>query len=83
MSRLSPAASRAATATCLLACTLWFFAPLVWEGQVLFERDVGLLAHASTESIVRAVGEGSLPWWDPNPSFGIPVLEQPDRKSVV
>src|SRR4029077_13524156 len=26
---------------------------------------------------VRAVGQGSLPWWDPNLSFGEPLVEYP------
>lgn len=59
----------------LLACTLFFFSPLVFRGQVIFERDVFSVWHAQIEAIVRAVGEGSLPLWDPHASFGEPLME--------
>jgi len=59
----------------IAACMLWFFAPLVFQGQVLFERDVFSVWHAQVEAIVRAAGEGSLPLWDPHASFGEPVME--------
>ena len=59
----------------LFACTLWFFAPLLFDGQVLFQRDIFGAWHALIEGIVRAVGEGSLPVWDPYASFGEPLIE--------
>lgn len=66
---------RAAVSLSLLLCTLWFFAPLIFLGQVIFERDVFSVWHAQIEAIVRAVGEGSLPLWDPHASFGEPLME--------
>src|SRR4029077_8894201 len=69
--------SRLATAAALLFCTLWLFAPVVFGRQVFFERDAALFWHAQTDATVRAVGQGSLPWWDPNLSFGEPLVEYP------
>ncbi len=71
---VSPRLLRSLAALSLVACHLWFFAPLL-RGQVLFERDIALFWQAQTEALVRAVGEGSLPWWDPHLSFGEPLME--------
>jgi len=70
-----PRLARSAASLALIACTLWFFAPLIFRGQVIFDRDVFSGWHALIEAIVRAVGEGSLPLWDPYASFGEPVME--------
>jgi hypothetical protein len=51
------------------------FCDAVLGGGVLYERDIYLYWHAQVESIVRAVGAGAWPLWDPLASFGEPLWE--------
>ena len=72
---MRPRLAPSAVSLALIACTLWFFAPLIFLGRVIFDRDVFSGWHALTEAILRAIGEGSLPLWDPYASFGEPLME--------
>jgi hypothetical protein len=63
----------------LLAVALAAIWPLrgVYTGHAVYQRDVHLVWHAQVEGFVRAVTGGSLPLWDPAPSFGQPLLGDP------
>jgi hypothetical protein len=45
--------------------------------NVLFERDFNNLWYPRVSSLVRAVGEGAWPIWDPFPGFGHSVAADP------
>jgi len=53
------------------------FRELVFEGRVLFERDIHLFWYTQVESFVRIVTTPAWPLWDPYTSFGQPLLADP------
>ena len=61
----------------LLAFVLIFFRSAVFGGQVLFARDIALVWHPQVSSILKSVGAGSWPLWDPYRGFGQPLLADP------
>jgi len=46
----------------------------LFDGGVLYKRDVHLVWTPQVEDFVRGVLSGALPLWDPCPSFGQPLL---------
>lgn len=62
----------------LLAFVLIFFRRAVFGGQVLFARDIALVWHPQVSSIIKSVGAGSWPLWDPYRGFGQPLLADPN-----
>jgi hypothetical protein len=56
---------------------LVFFRRAVVGGQVLFERDIALVWYPQVSSILKSVGAGSWPLWDPYRGFGQPLLADP------
>ena len=42
-------------------------------GEVIFRRDVHLMWYAQAEAMVRAVGHGEWPLWNPDIGFGQPL----------
>jgi hypothetical protein len=53
--------------------TLLFW-PIVFQGRVLYARDLHAFLYPELESFARAVAGGSWPLWDPAPSFGQPMF---------
>ncbi len=51
-----------------------FFRRILFAGECLFERDVGLILYSYSESFAQVVARGSLPLWNPYMSFGQPLL---------
>jgi len=56
------------------------FRELVFEGRVLFERDIHLFWYTQVESFVRIVTTPAWPLWDPYTSFGQPLLADPSAQ---
>jgi hypothetical protein len=50
------------------------------HGGAFYERDIQSLWLPESEGFVRAVKAGSWPVWDPNVSFGHPLLAQPNAQ---
>jgi hypothetical protein len=46
----------------------------LFDGGVIYKRDVHLVWTPQVEDFVRGVLSGALPLWDPCPSFGQPLL---------
>jgi len=65
-------------ALALTALVLILFHQAVFQGRVLYERDIHLNRYGQMESLVRAVSSGSWPVWDPYVSFGQPLLANPE-----
>lgn len=59
-----------------VVATLVFADALLGRG-VFFHRDIQSIWYPQTASMVRAVGEGAWPLWDPYPTFGVPALANP------
>jgi hypothetical protein len=57
--------------------TLFVFRSALSPHRVFFERDVGSYICPEIESLVRAVGEGAWPTWNPWFTFGTPLWEDP------
>lgn len=68
-------------AATFLALALFLHRGAVFEGGVIYKRDVHLVWHPQVEGFVRAVAGGAWPVWDPCPAFGQPLL--PDASSQV
>ncbi|HXY38561.1 MAG TPA: hypothetical protein VEQ10_02775, partial [Vicinamibacteria bacterium] len=62
------------------AVTLLLFPGLVFQGRVLFDRDLALMWQPQVESFVHMVTQGSWPLWDPYVSFGRPLLANPNAQ---
>lgn len=58
----------------LLGLVLWVFRKSIFEGCVLYKRDIHLVWYPQAESFVRSVAAGSWPVWDPFPAGGQPLL---------
>lgn len=56
------------------------FPGLLFRGRVLYERDISTVWEPQVQAFVRAVTNGSLPLWDPQVSFGHPMLANPNRQ---
>jgi hypothetical protein len=59
---------------------LLIFRPAVFGGQVLFNRDIGLVWYPQIESFVRCIAAGSPPLWDMYRGFGQPLLADPSSQ---
>jgi len=68
----------AALALTLLVLAL--FHEAVFQGRVLYERDIHLVWYAQVEAFVRAVSSGCWPVWDPSIAFGQPLLADPSAQ---
>jgi hypothetical protein len=58
----------------------WLLHPVIFEGRILFERDINLVWWAQVESFIRSIANGSWPVWDPYRSFGQPLLADPSAE---
>src|ERR1051325_7999602 len=56
------------------------FAGAVWDGGVFFQRDIHGLWVPRIEAFVRGVAGGAWPLWDPDASFGQPLLADPEAQ---
>lgn len=54
------------------------FEDAVFRGRVFFDRDIGAWWHPTMVSVQRMVREGTLPFWNPGPGFGMPLLANPN-----
>jgi len=68
------------TALALLAPVVLLLRRAIFEGRILFERDINLVWWAQVESFVRCIAKGSWPFWDPYRSFGQPLLADPSAE---
>jgi hypothetical protein len=68
----------AAAGLLVLVCGL--FHEAVFEGRALFDRDVHLFWQPQVESFVRVVTTPAWPLWDPDSSFGQPLLADPSAE---
>jgi hypothetical protein len=75
-----PAASEwlGLAALAIVACSV-MHGPLL-HGGAFYERDIQSHWLPEGEGLVRAVEAGSWPVWDPNVSFGHPLLAQPNTQ---
>jgi hypothetical protein len=65
---------RAAVLAALAVVPLVLLRAALFEGGVLYQRDVHLYWHAEAEAFVRAIAAGAWPSWDPTLGFGQPLL---------
>jgi len=75
MSGSLPTNRHAAAVLALLAGVLFF--EILFQGRVLFERDVASLVYVQAETFVRTVASGAWPVWDPWTAFGQPTFANP------
>jgi hypothetical protein len=61
----------------LVAVTVAIFGEGPLRRRVLFEKDIHLVWHPQVSVFVRAVTEGSWPYWDRFTAFGQPLLANP------
>jgi hypothetical protein len=54
--------------------------PVLAQGRVYWERDLHLYLYPHAESLVRVLGQGSLPLWNPYVAFGEPLLANPQMQ---
>jgi Bacterial membrane protein YfhO len=66
----------------LAAFSVSLFPSIVVLGQVLYERDIGLVWISQVEAFVRAVRTGHWPLWDSRLSFGQPLLANPNVQAL-
>jgi hypothetical protein len=85
--RTGERARRLASTRPALAATLGYlilvmalFREIVFQGRVLFERDIHLFWYTQVESFVRIVTTPAWPLWDPYTSFGQPLLADPSAQ---
>lgn len=64
----------------LAALVAWIFRSPLFEGTVLYKRDIHLLYLAQMETFVRAIANGSWPVWDPGLAGGQPLLANPEAQ---
>jgi hypothetical protein len=64
----------------LFGLVAFMLRPAIFEGRILFERDINLVWWAQVESFVRSIGSGSWPVWDAYRSFGQPLLADPSAE---
>ncbi len=76
---LVPQERRAAAGVVLLLAALVavLFREILFQGHVLYERDIALMLYGQSESFVRSLAAGSWPVWDPWVGFGQPMLANP------
>jgi hypothetical protein len=53
------------------------FAPVLFAGHVLYERDIHLFRWGDAEAFARCIATGSLPLWSAFSGFGRPLLADP------
>ncbi|MGE0456202.1 MAG: YfhO family protein [Vicinamibacteria bacterium] len=68
-------AARAGAAFAAVLLVAW--GPALAPSRTLFARDVMQYWLPQIESFVRAIGEGSWPFWNPDVAFGSPMLADP------
>jgi hypothetical protein len=61
----------------IAALQLLAWGPALPPSRTLFARDVMQYWLPQIESFVRAIGEGSWPFWSPDVAFGSPMLADP------
>jgi hypothetical protein len=66
-----------AGAAALVLLVVWLFRGAIFGGGVFYARDIHLMWVPQVEGFVRSVAAGSLPLWDPSPSFGQRLLADP------
>ena len=64
----------------LAGLVLWVLRRPVFEGMVLYKRDIHLIWHPQVEAFVRSIAAGSWPVWDPGPAGGQPLLADPSAQ---
>jgi hypothetical protein len=64
----------------LAGLVAWVFRSPLFEGTVLYKRDIHLLYQSQMETFVRAVAGGSWPVWDPGIAAGQPLLANPEAQ---
>jgi hypothetical protein len=64
----------------LLALTAFVLREPLLYGRTFYERDVQSVWYPQVAAFTRAVDAGSWPLWDPDVSFGHPMLAQPNTQ---
>jgi hypothetical protein len=64
----------------LAGLVVWVFRRPLFEGAVLYKRDIHLVWQGQVETFVRAVASGSWPVWDPGLAGGQPLLADPSAQ---
>jgi Bacterial membrane protein YfhO len=67
-------------AAVLVGIVVMLFWDSIFEGRVLFERDINQLYWGQAETFVRCIFSGSWPVWDPLAGFGQPMLANPSTQ---
>ena len=75
---LGPAGATALVA----ACAVVPFARVLFEGEVLFERDIHALRWGQLESFALCARTGSWPLWDTLAGLGQPMLANPGAQAL-
>ena len=77
---LLPRRAAAGVALSFFVVALALFHDVVFGGRQFFYRDLTLQWHPQVEALVRSVGLGSWPLWNPYVSFGQPLLANPNNE---
>ncbi len=72
-----PAPATQAALLGFLLLTAFLYREALFEGRVIFRRDISMVWLPQVEALVRAVSAGSWPLWDPFSGFGRPLLADP------
>ncbi|MFN8095519.1 MAG: YfhO family protein [Vicinamibacteria bacterium] len=67
-----------APALSLSLVVAFLLAPVLAGRAAFFYRDIPWLWYPSVESFARSLASGAWPLWDPHPSFGGPMLANPN-----
>ncbi len=78
----SRGSSRAWPGLGLLALVVFLYAPELVPGRGFWYRDIGGFWSALADGFVGVVSSGTLPLWNPNFSFGMPMLADPGSQSL-
>jgi hypothetical protein len=63
-------------AACVLGVLL-VFGEALFTDRVFYERDLALVWYPRVASMIRAIGQGAWPLWDPHPAFGVSAAVDP------
>ncbi len=61
----------------LPAAVVGVFGEALFTNGVFFERDLSLMWYPRIASVLRSVGQGAWPLWDPYPAFGTSAIADP------
>lgn len=66
----------------LFAVVLFLYAPELPPGRTFWYRDIASFWSVLADSFVRTLGQGALPLWNPDFSFGMPMLADPGMQTL-